>query len=166
MGQIATLLGKTADATNYNVSYLSLDPSHTLTIIYIQNIAASYVAQWQKYATASTGDHLSLSYGQDSTWGLTYNLYGDKLLKLNLFPTSVYQMQTAWYSLHASECCTALPLFTQSLIVLSMKDQYGVLLDTRNTWTKSGKPTVLLEPRSFTETLSIFQTGNASPPQL
>lgn len=28
-----------------------------------QNIATSYVTQWQKFATASTGDHLTLSVG-------------------------------------------------------------------------------------------------------
>lgn len=27
------------------------------------------------------------------SWGLSYNLYGDKLLNLNLFPQSVYQMR-------------------------------------------------------------------------
>lgn len=28
-----------------------------------------------------------------SSWGLSYNLYADKLLKLNVFPDSVYQMR-------------------------------------------------------------------------
>lgn len=27
------------------------------------------------------------------SWGLTYNLYADKLLKLNLFPASIYTMR-------------------------------------------------------------------------
>jgi hypothetical protein len=36
-------------------------------------------------------------YGQDNTWGLTYNLWADKALGLNIFPASVYQMQAAWY---------------------------------------------------------------------
>lgn len=50
---------------------------------------------------------MTLAYNQDATyvvplqvsldvltlrisWGLTYNMYGDKLLGLNLFPTSLY----------------------------------------------------------------------------
>lgn len=76
----------------------------------IQSIAASYVTQWQMFATSKTGAHLTLAYNMDSTWvasllvlcacrsrsvrwGLSYNLYGDKLLGLNLFPQSVYQMR-------------------------------------------------------------------------
>ncbi|KDQ64628.1 hypothetical protein JAAARDRAFT_201939 [Jaapia argillacea MUCL 33604] len=81
------------------------------------SIAADYVTQWQGYATSSDGQHLTLSYGNDSSWGLSYNLLGDKLLNLNLFPSSVYTMQTAWYETHANA--------------------YGVPLDTRHTYTKS-----------------------------
>ena len=38
----------------------------------------------------------------DDTWGLAYNLYGDKLLGTNIFPESIYELQTNWYSTHAS----------------------------------------------------------------
>lgn len=55
-----------------------------------------------KYATAKSGDHLTLSYNSEASWGLAYNLYGDKLLELNLFPDNVYSMQTAWYAKQAS----------------------------------------------------------------
>ncbi|KAF8351347.1 DUF1793-domain-containing protein [Amanita rubescens] len=99
MAQIASLLGDGAKASNYS------------------SIAANYVTQFQSLATSSTGSHLTLSYGNSSSWGLSYNLYGDKLLKLNLFPSSIYEMQTAWYK----------------TVALS----YGVPLDTRNTFTKS-----------------------------
>ena len=81
----------------------------------LQSIAKDYVSKWQTYATASSGDHLTLQYGQDDTWGLSYNLYGDKLLGLGLFPDSIYEMrayeldvlsaglltgavETAWYN--------------------------------------------------------------------
>ncbi|KAG6880386.1 hypothetical protein C0992_007797 [Termitomyces sp. T32_za158] len=60
-------------------------------------IAARYVDCWQGLSTSSTGKHLALNYGNSSSWGLFYNLYADRLLKLNLFPASVYQLQTAWY---------------------------------------------------------------------
>jgi len=99
MAKIANLVGDTARSSNYS------------------SIAASYVKQWQTFATASTGKHLTLSYGNDSSWGLSYNLYGDKLLGLNLFPSSVYNMQTSWYS--------------------TVANSFGIPLDTRHTYTKS-----------------------------
>lgn len=99
MSTIATLLGKTADATKY------------------AQIAASYAPQIVNFAKSSTGAHLTLSYGASDTWGLTYNLYAQKLLKLSVFPDSLFQSQTAWYSSHFN--------------------QYGIILDTRHTYTKS-----------------------------
>lgn len=80
--------------------------------------AADYVTKWQALATATTGDHLTLKYGDDSTWGLSYNLYADKLLGLDLFPQSVYDMQTAWYKKQIMA--------------------YGIQLDTRNKRSKTG----------------------------
>ncbi|KAJ7129315.1 DUF1793-domain-containing protein [Mycena epipterygia] len=99
MAKIETLLGNTAKATNYT------------------SIATSYVTQWQKLSASTTGSHLTLSYGDSDSWGLSYNLYSDKLSKLNLFPASVYAEQTAWYQTHANA--------------------FGVPLDTRHTYTKT-----------------------------
>ncbi|KAF7301796.1 DUF1793-domain-containing protein [Mycena indigotica] len=99
MGQIWNLLGNTSKGANYTA------------------IAKSYVTQWQTLSASSTGAHLTLAYGNANSWGLSYNLYGDKLLKLNLFPASVYSQQTAWYSSHANK--------------------FGVPLDTRHTYTKT-----------------------------
>ncbi|EIM81332.1 DUF1793-domain-containing protein [Stereum hirsutum FP-91666 SS1] len=99
MANIWSQLGDSATSANYS------------------SIASSYVTQWQTLATATSGDHLTLSYGDDSSWGLSYNLFGDKLLGLNLFPQSVYDMQAAWYP--------------------TVKNEYGVPLDTRHTYTKS-----------------------------
>ncbi|EIM87836.1 DUF1793-domain-containing protein [Stereum hirsutum FP-91666 SS1] len=99
MSEIATLLGKTSDASNY------------------ASIAASYAPQVINFATASTNDHLELSYGDSSSWGLAYNLYAQRLLGFSLFPDSVFEMQTSWYSSHVNT--------------------YGIPLDTRHTYTKS-----------------------------
>ncbi|KAI0081700.1 DUF1793-domain-containing protein [Panus rudis PR-1116 ss-1] len=99
MAEIANLVGDQTRSANYT------------------SIASSYVTQWQKFATASDGKHLTLSYGNDASWGLSYNLYADKLLGLNLFPQSVYDMQTAWYP--------------------TVANSFGVPLDTRHTYTKS-----------------------------
>ncbi|KAL0949421.1 hypothetical protein HGRIS_009482 [Hohenbuehelia grisea] len=99
MSQIASLLGDTARASNYS------------------SIASSFVTRWQTLALSSDKKHLTLSYGNSASWGLSYNLYADKLLKTNLFPASIYQMQTAWYK--------------------TVAQPFGVPLDTRHTYTKS-----------------------------
>ena len=49
---------------------------------------------------------------------MAYNLYADKLFQFKLFPQSVYDMQTGWYG--------------------EMGAQYGIALDSRHTYTKSG----------------------------
>jgi len=99
MAEIASIVGDTARSSNYS------------------SIAASYVPQWQQFATSSDGKHLTLSYGNDSSWGLSYNMFADVLLNTSVFPASVYDMQTAWYS--------------------TVVNEFGVPLDTRHTYTKS-----------------------------
>ncbi|KAG7096816.1 hypothetical protein E1B28_004225 [Marasmius oreades] len=99
MSVIASRLGDTNGANNYS------------------SIAADYVTRWQGFAKSKTGPHLTLAYNNDASWGLSYNLYSDKLLKLNLFPQSIYDLQTAWYN--------------------TVSQQFGVPLDTRHTYTKS-----------------------------
>ena len=101
MASIANLTGNTADATNYT------------------NIARSYISQWQNLGIAAeaTPPHTTLSYGQDDTHGLLYNLYSDRLLNLNLVPQFVYDMQSTFYP--------------------TVKQKYGVPLDTRHSYTKS-----------------------------
>ncbi|KAM5545917.1 hypothetical protein V8D89_000043 [Ganoderma adspersum] len=99
MAEIARATGDTGRYTNYSA------------------IAASYVKQWQQFATSNSGAHLTLSYGDSNSWGMTYNLYADKLLGTNVFPSSVYDMQTNWYN--------------------GKSETYGLILDTRHTYTKS-----------------------------
>ncbi|KAG6831146.1 hypothetical protein H0H92_012571 [Tricholoma furcatifolium] len=82
-----------------------------------KSIATEFSRGWQALSGASSGKHLTFNYGNPSSWGLTYNLYVDKLLKLNLIPDSVYEMQTMWYK------SVALP--------------FGVPLDSRHTYTKT-----------------------------
>ncbi|GAV98948.1 DUF1793-domain-containing protein [Lentinula edodes] len=99
MSEIWGILGNTAQQSNYS------------------SIASNYVTQWQTFATSTTGPHLTLDYNDESSWGLSYNLFGDKLLGLNLFPASVYDEQTAWYP--------------------TVDNAFGVPLDTRHTYTKT-----------------------------
>ncbi|KAK0468165.1 uncharacterized protein EV420DRAFT_1503141 [Desarmillaria tabescens] len=80
-------------------------------------IASDYASQWQNISFSDDDSHLTLSYGNSSSWGLSYNLYADKLLNLNIFPESVYETQTKWYP--------------------AVANKYGVPLDTRHTYTSS-----------------------------
>ncbi|KAI0744978.1 DUF1793-domain-containing protein [Earliella scabrosa] len=99
MAQIAALVGNQDKSSRYNSQ------------------ADSYLEQWQTLATARDGSHLKLTYGDDSSWGLMYNLYADKLLGLNFIPDSVYGMQSNWY--------------------LRELGQFGVPLNDQNPLTKS-----------------------------
>ncbi|KIY47397.1 DUF1793-domain-containing protein [Fistulina hepatica ATCC 64428] len=91
--------------------------SNTTAVSSDQSTAANYLPQWESLAYSDACNHLTLNYGNSSSWGLTYNLYADKLLGLDLFPQSVYDLQTSWYT--------------------NKNETYGVPLDTRYTWTKS-----------------------------
>ncbi|KAF7332012.1 MPN domain-containing protein [Mycena kentingensis (nom. inval.)] len=99
MSRIAAILGKDQLSSNYS------------------STASSYLEQWQRLATNADSSHLTLSYGDNGSFGLAYNLYADKLLGLDFIPNSVYQMQTSWY---------------RSVLL-----PFGVQLDTRHTYTKS-----------------------------
>jgi hypothetical protein len=82
-------------------------------------IAHDYINKWQDLGInkADNPKHTTLNYNNASTHGLLYNLYNDRLLDLGLVPQSVYDMQSAFYP--------------------TVKGNYGVLLDTRNRFTKS-----------------------------
>ena len=101
MATIANLTAHPIDAANYT------------------RISQSYITQWQSLATAydAKPPHTTLSYNQNSTHSLLYNLYGDLLLNLKLVPQSVYDMQSAFYP--------------------SIVEKYGVPLDTRHDWAKN-----------------------------
>jgi hypothetical protein len=87
---------------------------------YYLNVSTSYISQWQDLGINSAADppHTTLSYGDNDSHGLLYNLYANSLLSFDDFvPSSVYDMQSAFYPTVALE--------------------YGVPLDTRHTQTKS-----------------------------
>ncbi|KAE9368523.1 DUF1793-domain-containing protein [Stipitochalara longipes BDJ] len=101
MASIANLTGQADDGAKYS------------------NISHTYVSKWQSLGIAfnATPPHTTLSYNQNDTHGLVYNLYSDRLLNLNLVPQSVYDMQSDFYS--------------------TIEQKYGVPLDTRHYYTKS-----------------------------
>ncbi|KAH8692346.1 glutaminase GtaA [Talaromyces proteolyticus] len=100
MSVIANVTGNNASASNYS------------------SIATDYITQWQTlgFNTQASPAHAKLNYNNDSSWGLLYNLYGDKALGLDLVPQSVYDTQSTFY--------------------LTVNDTYGVPLDTRHSYTK------------------------------
>ncbi|KAF9782924.1 hypothetical protein BJ322DRAFT_182136 [Thelephora terrestris] len=77
------------------------------------SVATSFLQQWQAIAISSDKSHYTLSYGDNPSWGLLYNLYADLLLGFGMFPQSVYQTQTEWYATKISN--------------------YGIQLDSRST---------------------------------
>ncbi|KAI1103178.1 glutaminase A [Jackrogersella minutella] len=102
MSEISSLTTQSTDAKSYS------------------DTATSYISQWQGYGlnTAASPPHATLSYGDEDSHGLLYNLYSNSLLGFGDFvPQSVYDMQSNFYPTVALE--------------------YGIPLDTRHTYTKT-----------------------------
>jgi len=101
MAQIANRTGNVGDGKNYT------------------SIAEDYITQWQGYAINRNANppHTTFNYGNESSYSLLYNLFGDRELGLGLVPQSVYDMQSTFYP--------------------TVFNQYGPPLDTRHTYTKA-----------------------------
>ena len=81
-------------------------------------IARNYTAYWMEHARAADGSHYKLAYNlSDATWSQKYNLVWDKILKLNLIPQSVFDVEIAFYKKHF--------------------DRFGLRLDNRKDLTKT-----------------------------
>ncbi|EJC98586.1 DUF1793-domain-containing protein [Fomitiporia mediterranea MF3/22] len=89
MSKISGYTGHTADETNF------------------VTIAQQYAQQWTSIAVDSS--QISISFGLMNS-GLIYNLYADKLLQLNLIPSSVYDTQTQFYKSQLSQWNYGIPM--------------------------------------------------------
>ncbi len=75
--QLATILGRTADAARYRLA------------------AEAFVRDW--IAGARDGDGSRLAFDQVGSWSLKYNLVWDRLLDLRLFPTEELRREQVFY---------------------------------------------------------------------
>lgn len=83
------------------------------------NTASDWIGQWEQLAVNQNANppHTVLNYGDEDSFSLLYNLYADQLIQTNIVPHSIYTMQSEFYP--------------------TVKQEYGVPLDTRADRTKS-----------------------------
>jgi hypothetical protein len=82
-GMLAAEAGQTADATSF------------------ASQAQSLMSQWVTMATAAGGGHTLFAYDQPGTWGMKYNAFFDRELKLNLIPASLLASDAAYDKMQA-----------------------------------------------------------------
>ncbi|EJC98584.1 DUF1793-domain-containing protein [Fomitiporia mediterranea MF3/22] len=103
MAKISGYTGHTADQTKFNT------------------IAQQYTQQWTSIAAGSGSSQISISFGSLNS-GLIYNLYAEKLLQLNLIPSSVYDTQTQFYKSQLSLWKYGIPLDTSNTSSVTRSD--------------------------------------------
>jgi len=99
---------------------------------YYRAKAEEFTEIWER--EAFDGDHYRLTFDQEGSWSMKYNMVWDKLLKLDLFSRKVYDLELAWYK--------------------KMMNAYGLPLDNRGETSKSDWQmwaTRLFDDKEFTD---------------
>ncbi|KAF8883859.1 hypothetical protein BD779DRAFT_1626150 [Infundibulicybe gibba] len=78
MGEISQILGQADDALRF------------------KDQASTMLQEWENRTIISS--HITSTYGQSGSWGLIYNLFSDRLLKLDFLNQTIYNDQTAFYA--------------------------------------------------------------------
>lgn len=77
------------------ITFRSADhrPWHCLRIWWtLQDVASSYAQQWRTLAFSNDQSYITAQFGQDTTFGLIYNLYAHRLLQMDLLPDTVSEI--------------------------------------------------------------------------
>ncbi|KAJ5773985.1 hypothetical protein N7457_008881 [Penicillium paradoxum] len=100
---------------------------HDTDAAYYKEIAADYIAKWEKFGMSRDGSHAKLAYDWYGSWTTLYNLYADAQLCFHLegtdtdspgfVPRHIYQKQSVWYHY--------------------VRQKYGLPLDSRHLYTKT-----------------------------
>lgn len=99
------------------MSQISLVTGNDHKGIEFRSIAEEYAKKWIEFSLSSDFSHTKLAYQLDHSWGTLYNLFGDRLLNLNLIPDWLYELQDNFYP--------------------TVSKKFGVPLDSRHTWSKT-----------------------------
>ncbi|KAF8874080.1 hypothetical protein BD779DRAFT_1678882 [Infundibulicybe gibba] len=78
MGEISQIVGQTDDASQF------------------KDRASTMLQDWENRTIPA--NHITSTYGQSASWGLIYNLFSDRLLKLDFIAQKIYSDQTAFYA--------------------------------------------------------------------
>ncbi|KAF8883844.1 hypothetical protein BD779DRAFT_813306 [Infundibulicybe gibba] len=78
MGEISQIVGQADDASRF------------------KDQASMMLQDWGSRAILS--NHITSTYGQSASWGLIYNLFPDRLLKLDFLNQTIYTNQTTFYA--------------------------------------------------------------------
>lgn len=113
------------------------------------SIAKDMASKWEKMA--NDGDHYRLTFDKPGTWSQKYNLVWDKILNLGIFSSAIAEKEIPFY--------------------LTKQNEYGLPLDSRETYTKTDwiiwTATLAKDKETFQKFISpIYKYVGATPDRI